>query len=107
MLGVAENDDAKQVLASTRKIVELFDELSFDDADDIEHISRTFKRFNSSMIKIIDEIGSELDDDDIDVDEIDIEDYYSRTQKAIKTAKKKLNDLINYLNGEIESAYED
>jgi len=109
---IDEEEDTETIEATTqfmevaKLLVDSVDEIfSESDDDEVEPLSRTFKRFNSSMIRIHGEMLDDADNDD--VEELDLEEYYNRTQKAVKTLKKKVNVIIKCLNSEIEDAYED
>ena len=97
---------AEQFIQMANLLVERFYDIFDDNTDeDIEALDRIFKRFNSSMIRIYNELQN--DENDVDVTGLDMESYYNRTQAAIKTFRKKVFAIINYLNCEIEAAYED
>lgn len=99
-------EEVKKFMETINSLVEEFDDIYDSDIDeDIEPLSRTFKRFHSSMIRIYGEMLN--DEEDKDVIELDLEDYYAQTQKAAKTLKKKINALLSRLNREIEEAYDD
>ena len=99
-------EEAKKIIEASNQLKEQFN-LFFDSSGDgdTESLERTFKRFNSNMIRIHGEIRNAIEDDGLT--EEDIEEYYNQTQKAVKTLKKRISVAINEINVEIEDAYED
>lgn len=65
--------------------------------DEIEEISHIFKKFYLKMSSIYDAMINGIEDE-----ETDWETWYENSQNAIKTVRKKLGKIVEYINEQIE-----
>ena len=100
-----ENEAMEEFAQGMEVFVDLLDEFYDPDIDDGEPLSKTFSRFNKNMMPIVKEIETDLDDEDFD--DLDWENYYKRTQRAINTYRKKLKVFVKSLTEQIENEYDE